>query len=163
MNTTKNPYHIDVTEEEDAMFKDPIVSEQEEKRPSISFKTAFAIVLVVHVVGAVLLFSSSSKANAKEIGLVSSNSTQAEPKPDSDPTPEPTPVATPTESQPSQPTAATNKVVSQKRLVEEYVVKPGDSFTSIVKKYKLNSQRLMKLNNISDPNKIQIGQKLKFM
>ncbi|MGV2911902.1 PGRP and LysM peptidoglycan-binding domain-containing protein, partial [Bacillus safensis] len=42
-----------------------------------------------------------------------------------------------------------------------YVVKSGDTLTSIAKAHDVTVQDLQKWNNISDPNKIQIGQVLK--
>lgn len=41
-----------------------------------------------------------------------------------------------------------------------YVVKKGDTLSSIAKKYNTTYQKIAKDNNISDPNKIYVGQKL---
>jgi LysM repeat protein len=46
---------------------------------------------------------------------------------------------------------------------KEYVVKRGDTFNSIVRKYKLNADKLKQINNIKNENTIQVGQKLKLM
>ena len=43
----------------------------------------------------------------------------------------------------------------------EYTVVKGDSPYKIAKKFKVTPDELMKVNNITDPKKIQIGQKLK--
>ncbi len=43
----------------------------------------------------------------------------------------------------------------------EYTVTKGDSPYKIAKKFKVTPDALMKINNITDPKKIQIGQKLK--
>lgn len=42
-----------------------------------------------------------------------------------------------------------------------YVVKPGDSLGSIAKRFKVSTKDIIKLNSISNPNKIRVGQKLK--
>jgi LysM repeat protein len=41
-----------------------------------------------------------------------------------------------------------------------YVVQSGDSPARIAKKFKVNYADLLKVNNIEDPKKLQIGQKL---
>jgi LysM repeat protein len=60
------------------------------------------------------------------------------------------------------PNQATNKINTPK-MTKEYVVKQGDTLNGIAKKYRLNTQRLIKLNNIQDINKVTVGQVLKFM
>lgn len=42
-----------------------------------------------------------------------------------------------------------------------YVVQKGDTLSKIAKKYGTTYQQLAKLNNISNPNKIYVGQKIK--
>ena len=42
-----------------------------------------------------------------------------------------------------------------------YVVKAGESLGSIAKKTKVSAKDIIKLNNITNPNKIRVGQKLK--
>jgi hypothetical protein len=44
---------------------------------------------------------------------------------------------------------------------QEYTVVKGDSPYRIAKKFKITPEELMKENGITDPKKIQIGQKLK--
>ena len=44
---------------------------------------------------------------------------------------------------------------------EYYVVKKGDTLTSIAKKYKTTVKQLVKWNNIKNPNVIKVGQKLR--
>jgi LysM repeat protein len=163
MSTNKNTYHIDVTQEEDAWFKDPVIPSQEEKKSPISFKTAFVIALVVHAIGAIALISTAQKASAKELGTEPIKTTPAAQIPVQTPTPvpKPSPDAQPVERQVSQ-TVSAEKVVPN-NLTKVYVVKQGDSLNSIARKYKLSTQQLIKLNNITDPNKIKIGQTLKFL
>lgn len=49
------------------------------------------------------------------------------------------------------------------KLLETYVVKKGDTLYSISRKYKLNFKKLLELNKIKDPNKLNVGQKIKFL
>ena len=42
-----------------------------------------------------------------------------------------------------------------------YTVKSGDSLSAIAKRFHVSKADMMKLNKISDPNKIRVGQKLK--
>ena len=42
-----------------------------------------------------------------------------------------------------------------------YSVKAGDSLGSIAKRFKVSTKDIIKLNNITNPNKIHVGQKLK--
>ena len=41
-----------------------------------------------------------------------------------------------------------------------YIVKPGDSLWKIAKKYKTSIDKIVKINNIENPEKIDIGQKI---
>ena len=43
-----------------------------------------------------------------------------------------------------------------------YIVKKGDTLSKIAKKFNTSISKLAQLNNISDPNKIYVGQKIKF-
>ncbi|HWO78136.1 MAG TPA: LysM peptidoglycan-binding domain-containing protein, partial [Bacillus sp. (in: firmicutes)] len=60
--------------------------------------------------------------------------------------------------------AATVKPVSNKKPVKTetvYTVKKGDTLSEIAQKYNTTVKALQSLNNIKDPNKIYVGQKLK--
>lgn len=50
---------------------------------------------------------------------------------------------------------------NKKLQIMEYTVKKGDNLSKIAKSNKISLQELIKLNNIKDPNKIAIGQKLR--
>lgn len=52
---------------------------------------------------------------------------------------------------------------NQKGLVKTYVVQQGDTVTKIAKKFRLSTKRLVEINNIKDPNKLRVGQILRFM
>ncbi|MCY8271266.1 GH25 family lysozyme [Bacillus sonorensis] len=60
--------------------------------------------------------------------------------------------------------ATTVKPISNKKPVKSgtvYTVKKGDALSVIAKKYNTTVKALQSLNNIKDPNKIYVGQKLK--
>ena len=146
---------------------------------SLSMKNTFLVVVGIHVaaIAGIALFSSSKKANADDkkflaqepvyVGVVEPTPT---PEAIPSPTPEvvkheqPWPKATP-ELKTYPNTKKAIPVVKEKvsRYTKEYVIQNGDTFHSIVRKYKLNPERLKKLNNITNENKIQAGQKLKLM
>jgi murein DD-endopeptidase MepM/ murein hydrolase activator NlpD len=48
-------------------------------------------------------------------------------------------------------------------IVERYTVRPGDTLSSISQRFDISIDELMKLNNIADPNALQIGQTLRIM
>jgi len=45
---------------------------------------------------------------------------------------------------------------------ETYTIQKGDSLSTIAKRYGVNSRELAEINQIKNPNKIKIGQKLEF-
>ena len=182
-------YHIDVTPEEALLFQD--VDKNQSKKYKFSAKGSFAkifcVVLGLHVAGAALIVFGTSSANAspsaekvqtlpKEsstIGPASDSISITEPQtlpidqqPEK-PKPTPQPLHQQTEKtehlSQSQQSIPTPKLTPTSKLVKDYTVKQGDTVNSIAKKYRLVTDRLMKLNNIKDPNKIKVGQTLKFM
>lgn len=44
--------------------------------------------------------------------------------------------------------------------INVYIVKPGDSLWKIAKKYKTSIDKIVKINDIVDPDKIEVGQKI---
>ena len=58
---------------------------------------------------------------------------------------------------------STKQTTPKPTILKEYKVKNGDTIYSIAKKFKLKTERLMKLNNIQDASKIKAGQILKFI
>lgn len=185
MNKEQN-YHIDTSEEEATLFVDPPV----EKKPSIklppfpkislSFPKIFCVVLGVHILLGVALFGTTLKDSSKEEdkkALVEPTPTPA-PVPEASPSPTPhvviqepvpkiiqKPAATPkpTPKVDSKAPATSPNNVPKGKYTEKYIVKQGDTFHKIVQKFKLNAEKLQKINNIKDPNKIVVGQTLKFM
>jgi hypothetical protein len=154
------------------------LEEQEEFKP-IKFKTAFWTILGLHVfaLAGIAIYSSHSKAqasiveedkkllqsDAKMVG-VEYTETKINPTPTpeqkkevvkANATPKPKVITKiPENISPSYPNP---------KFTTEYVVKQGDTFHKIVKVYRLNAEKLKKINNIKDENKLILGQKLKFM
>lgn len=54
-----------------------------------------------------------------------------------------------------------NKINGETTIKEYYIVKSGDTLSGIATKYNTTYSELAKLNNISDPNKIYVGQKIR--
>ena len=172
-------YHIDVTEEEARLFNEPPENNIEKKTTEnrfnvISFKKSFFVILCIHVVGAAALFGiPQNTKNATE----QENLTSPTPAPQTNtniPSSSPTPIMPAVEAvkpiKQEQPTPQPELVATLKPTqldksfyTKEYVVKPGDNFYKIVKRYKLNANQLIKINDIKDVNKLKAGQKLKFM
>jgi LysM repeat protein len=166
--------------------------EVEEEKPPIKFKSAFGVVLALHaiVIGGILISSNNQKATAEEIKedkkFVSSNESvyvgepekQEEIKPEeavkndyprpNDPMVKTMPKTNETKIAESVPTptpqqqAKNTETKTKSKYTQTYQVKQGDTINSIAKKYRLVTERLMKINNIKDPNKIYVGQTLKF-
>lgn len=181
MNKEQN-YHIDVTEQEAALFTDPLIEPKKSLMSNpANFTKIFFLVLGVHVVLAAVIFGTTQSVSAKEADKkFLAEQTAAEPTPSPAPvvpTPEvkdananlnttvQEPVPAPIKEPPTSKLKTETKITqaSAKKYTTSYVVKQGDTITSIAKKFKLNSEKLQKINNIKDPNKIVVGQTLKFM
>jgi LysM repeat protein len=188
---TTNAYHIDVTPEEDQLFRDQEVIETKKDANKLPSKAMFVKVLCVvfgiHVVAAAVVGLSSVSANAANIAedkkligeqalsepaqpLASSAIAQATPSPTPETKPKLKQEDWPKSSQPlvttKPPIKADNQQVQKQtngKYTTHYTVKQGDTVSSIARKYKLNTNRLLKINDIKDPTKLRIGQTLKFM
>jgi LysM repeat protein len=141
-----------------------------------TFKQCFIAVGGIHIVviGGIM-FASIPKTHAKE-DKTFLNSPEGEyvgiPTPT--PTPKPTPVplrkevlpdgrtATYPPPQNVEPKKEEKKVVNSK-YTQSYTIKKGDTFNSIVKRFKLNPTKLKELNSITNENKLKEGQVLKFL
>lgn len=158
----KNKYHIDVTPEEDMLFRPaPLVNKTEFK---IAFKQIFGVILLLHVfvVGGIVFFGGTSSTAASTQQTVKQEPPQPEqPKSGAEPIVQPPVVQ---QNKPTELAPPPNSTVVQKLSVytKSYKVKKGDTLKSIVKKFKLNEKTLIKINKITDPNKIVEGQVLKF-
>lgn len=60
-------------------------------------------------------------------------------------------------------TEPTKKPEPEKKKTVWYTVKKGDTLTAIAKKYKTTVAKLVKANNIKNPDLIKVGQKLKIV
>ncbi len=110
--------------------------EEENDSKSISFKTAFYLVLGLHIIAAVGIIAFTQQAKAKTI---SSDKDFLK----------------------SEQYVGVEDVKENVKLETFYLVKKGDTLYSIARKNKTTLNELIKLNNIKDVNKIVIGQKLK--
>lgn len=136
----------------------------------ISMKSAFWSVVGLHLLAVlgIVAFSTNSSAQAKQVEedkkfvLADAPMVGVETPPSALTTPAPH----------EKPAVAKPKVVrmlpknpnpNYPHLTKDYVVKKGDTFTSIVKRYGLDRARLKSINGIKDENKLRIGQKLKFV
>jgi LysM repeat protein len=155
-------YHIDVTPEEDALFRD--IQPQSNKntlqglQKFMSMKT-LGIIAIVHLAGVAALYALSPKKDDP----VPVQVPEQQPIPTTAPVVEqPSPTPPPPALPPVQPTIAAPPPLPP-TITTSYTVKQGDTFYSIVKRYKLNPDVLIKLNNIQDPSKLKTGQVLKFV
>ena len=168
-----NTYHIDVTPEEDALFRDKPTQIKKVKKTTLLTSWIFWSVFVVHLG----IFSVFAIASPKKETIKQESPKQEPPKTQEEkpfPTPQPSPsndVPIDRKPEPSKetktaqvkPTNSIKHETKQDQMTKEYVIKSGDTVFSVAKKYKLNYDRLIKMNNIKDPNKVVVGQKLKFM
>lgn len=137
-----------------------------------TFKQCFIAVGGIHIVviGGIM-FSSMPKSHAKEDKtFLNSPEAQYTGIPTPTPTPKPTPVPLRKEVLPDgrvatypPPQNVEPKKVVNSRYTQSYTIKKGDTFNSIVKKFKLNPTKLKQLNNITNENKLKEGQVLKFL
>lgn len=59
--------------------------------------------------------------------------------------------------------ALEDKEIEKPSSDDDYIVKPGDTLSKIAKAHKTTVDNLANLNNIKDPNKINVGQRLKLV
>ena len=170
-------YHIDVTPEEDALFREEVqAAEINSNKPK--FSKVFWLVLGAHVavIGG-LITTCSAMGSKPAINLEQPVAEIPDPLPPELESPPVIAAAEPNVSEPvitPEPTStplptSTPKVAEHKQqaksssLIKNYTVKQGDTIYSISRKYKLNTQRLIEINNIKNPDSIKVGQTLKFM
>ncbi len=155
------------------MKEESYTEEKKDETPvsSISFKSSFWLVLAIHLFGGVGLLSltgGTKTANAEDKKFLESKEAQfvGVEQPTPTPTPEPVKEESPPKQSPKNdwPKAKPKIVYPVKpTITKEYVVKKGDTLYAISKKYKLNFEKLKEINKIKDPQKIFVGQKLKFL
>jgi 5'-nucleotidase/UDP-sugar diphosphatase len=155
------------------MKEESYIEEKEDEIPArpISFKSSFWLVLAIHLFGGIGLLSltgGTKTANAEDKKFLESKEAQfaGVEQPTPTPTPEPVKEEPPPKQSPKDnwPKGKPKIVYPVKpTITKEYVVKNGDTLYAISKRYKLNFERLKQINNIKDPQKIFVGQKLKFL
>lgn len=165
MNQTPT-YHIDVTPEEDALFRD--TQPTKSKKQQTKFTKMFVAVFGVHaliVFGIVITAQTTDALEIKkEIRIDEPQQLLGSPDPDElipknvNPAAKSPINAAPNQSKPTNEHQTKHSV----QHARTYTVKPGDTITSISKKFKLSSQRLIEINQIKNPNKIAVGQQLRF-
>jgi LysM repeat protein len=179
-------YHIDVSKEEETLFAENntdtiIVQSAKEKTIIPRSYLTIGVVVALHLVGVGCMFGFSSvsgKGGIDESSLKEDKEFVKQ-EPQSSPTPHEAPkvVAKPTEApkqeapkviaKPTEAPKVSPKIQevskTQSTLTKEYVVKNGDTIYGIAKKYKLNTEKLIKLNDIKDANKVPVGKVLKFL
>lgn len=84
-------------------------------------------------------------------------------KPVEQPKPAPAPAPKIVQKPVEQPKHVVASSPATQKWTKDYTVKQGDTLNGIAKRYHLNTQRLIKINNIQDVNKVSVGQVLKFM
>jgi nucleoid-associated protein YgaU len=142
-------YHIDVTPEEDALFRDAVVYKNNSPMSRLLTNSTFWVVVGIHmlILSAVTLTASSTKKyepemTAREITEDMSGSLIQ-------------PLAKCTKSEP---------VRSQKtQRMQTYIVQKGDTLYSISRKCKVSCKQLIKTNKIKTPDKIFVGQTIKIL
>jgi len=157
----KNEYHIDVTPEEDALFRDV---EEQTVKSKISFGKTFWLVFGLHVlvIGAVITTCSAFEVKKQPDFQTPVAEVPVQPfieKPNA----VPQPIQPPIDQRPQPVPKSAEPAPVSKKYMETYVVKHGDTVYGIARKYKLDFNKLLKINNITDPSKIVVGQTLKFL
>ena len=139
-------FHIDVSYEESLIFQEPTVSTSPKDRLNFMNIKTITIVIALHLLPLAVIMAKSTPGKTDPVPEM--------PLPTPSPsTPLPLPVPLP---KPLPPSSNNNNVTTT------YVVKPGDTITKIVKRYKLSTKALLELNHLKDPNNIKTGQVLKF-
>jgi len=130
----------------------------------LTFKQSFVVVILLHLiaVGGIVYFSTKKTAIAKQLPVEPPIEANAYPIDGPTPVPSPTPVPPP--SIPPRSSQQTDWPKSPKsKYTSHYIVRKGDTFNGIVRRFKLDPIKLKKINNIKDENKIVVGQTLKLM
>ncbi len=152
---------------------------------------AFIIVLVLHVIAVVGVFAFARIKESRKINSPQGNTTQTSapkttpPKPPVVKAPAPAPAASivaanpavtphptpkpasapgtpaPTDKPPQTAAQKTSPTPADKKTPKIYIVRKNETAMKIARDHGCSYEDLLKLNNIKDPKKIQIGQPLK--
>ena len=156
-------YHIDVTPEEDNLFRNQEEVNKNNKKMNIKIIVA---IVAFHIFGAVGIYAMSPKSVQAPL------SDAIKPIPEPTPSATCTPVPVPMDAKPlplpsiEKPKAIPKPVTKPvtkpvQKSVLNHTVNKGDTIYSIAKRYKMKADTLAKLNKIKDMSKIRIGQVLK--
>ena len=182
--TSSSPAHSEIADTEETTSSEAspsafvkILDSIKPENP-ISLKSAFFTVLGLHLLAVAGLVAFSANSSAQATQLAEDKKYVLENAPMVGVETSETPKAKP-EKEPAKPTvvveqkAAPKPKIVQKvpekpnpnypQFARDYVVKQGDTFTKIVKKYRLDAAKLKSLNGIKDENKLAVGQKLKLL
>lgn len=141
--------------------------------PNMKLSRALLIVLVLHIVAVSGIVAFNAIKTRQDSYVRTSEKTAATPMPVTESTPKLDQKLTAVSSQPSG-HASTNPVGKREQKPDHaksaeraptdsgkvYLVVKGDNPVTIAKKLKVSYDELLELNHISDPRKLQIGQKL---
>ena len=146
------------------------------EEPNVKLSRAFVVVLLLHVVavGGIFAFSALKDQQTGKTESVNGKAGPLQPNAVRDPgmLAKPANKSVPPDVQklvePSHPGGAGSAKAQSSNIALEsageagkfYVVQRGDSPAGIARKFKVNYADLLRVNNIEDPKKLQIGQKL---
>jgi nucleoid-associated protein YgaU len=152
----KSKYHIDVDPEENLLFRD---KPEELLRPARRFvdifNRTFWFVFGIHALAASIFAISCSAREPKNNSALVDYSSPVQEIPEKHTCP---PI-----EEPKQTIKQSTVKKAETKYAAGHTIQKGDTLYSIAKKYKVNVKRLAELNNIKDPNKIIVGQTLKFI
>jgi LysM repeat protein len=146
------------------------------EEPNVKLSRAFVVVLLLHVVavGGIFAFSALKDQQSGKADSINGKAAPLPPNAVRDPglPDKPGNKSVPPDVQKlvesSHPGGTGSAKAQNSTLAQEgggeagkfYVVQRGDSPAGIARKFKVNYADLLKVNNIEDPKKLQIGQKL---
>jgi len=75
-------------------------------------------------------------------------------------TPQPTPILMPTRPATVTPTVTATSTAKSAPSVRTHKVLPGETLASIARKYEVTTEAILELNDLANPNVIEVGQEL---
>jgi LysM repeat protein len=149
------------------------------EEPNVRLSRAFVVVLLLHVVAVGGIFAFSALKD-RQTGVSAGKTEKTEPKNAKGATVQPVATRESATQEKSGAKSEAQKIVDASRLTtgtgtksqaggtsestgeggKTYVVQKGDNPAGIAKKFKVSYAELLKTNNIEDPKKLQIGQRL---
>src|ERR1700736_4923618 len=154
--------------------------EYQVEEPNVKLSRAFVVVLLLHVVAVGGIFAFSALKDRQASGSVAKTD-KVEPSNGKGAGVQPAAMREPGTPEKSGTKSEAQKIIDSSRQAagsgtrsqggapsesgsegggKTYVVQKGDSPAGIAKKFKVSYAELLKMNNIEDPKKLQIGQRL---